>query len=186
MVLLLWVVATNPVLPSFTVDLDQIDGLLRVAGEVLAVVAGVALWRGRADKKTRDALLKAQQVALAEQEAQEKRIIEAVVDATKPVQPGYRNGGESLADIANEVRRHTGILSQQNSMLSSLHGQVNGVREELNMHRLAVQDQFATFRTERAELLAAADQTATAWAVALSAHGIEVPHVIPPPPDESI
>lgn len=25
--------------------------------------------------------------------------------ATKPIQPGYRNGGESLADIADTVRR---------------------------------------------------------------------------------
>ena len=25
--------------------------------------------------------------------------------ATKPIQPGYRNGGESLADVADTVRR---------------------------------------------------------------------------------
>ena len=25
--------------------------------------------------------------------------------ATKPIQPGYRNGGESLADVAHTVRR---------------------------------------------------------------------------------
>lgn len=25
--------------------------------------------------------------------------------ATKPIQPGYRNGGESLADVAHAVRR---------------------------------------------------------------------------------
>jgi hypothetical protein len=25
--------------------------------------------------------------------------------ATKPIQPGYRNGGESLADVANNVKR---------------------------------------------------------------------------------
>jgi len=24
---------------------------------------------------------------------------------TQPIQPGYRNGGESLADLAHEVRR---------------------------------------------------------------------------------
>ena len=28
-----------------------------------------------------------------------------VSKATKPIQPGYRNGGESLADIAHTVRR---------------------------------------------------------------------------------
>lgn len=31
---------------------------------------------------------------------------------TQPIQPGYRNGGESLADVAHEVRRiaqHIGI-----------------------------------------------------------------------------
>lgn len=28
-----------------------------------------------------------------------------VSKATKPIQPGYRNGGESLADIAHTVKR---------------------------------------------------------------------------------
>lgn len=28
-----------------------------------------------------------------------------VLKATKPIQPGYRNGGESLADVAETVRR---------------------------------------------------------------------------------
>lgn len=28
-----------------------------------------------------------------------------VSKATKPIQPGYRNGGESLADVANTVKR---------------------------------------------------------------------------------
>lgn len=32
--------------------------------------------------------------------------------ATRPIQPGYRNGGESLADVADTVRRiakHVGL-----------------------------------------------------------------------------
>lgn len=28
-----------------------------------------------------------------------------VIKATRPIQPGYRNGGESLADIAHMVKR---------------------------------------------------------------------------------
>ena len=28
-----------------------------------------------------------------------------VLKATRPIQPGYRNGGESLADIADTVKR---------------------------------------------------------------------------------
>lgn len=28
-----------------------------------------------------------------------------VLKATRPIQPGYRNGGESLADVADTVRR---------------------------------------------------------------------------------
>lgn len=28
-----------------------------------------------------------------------------VTKATKPIQPGYRNGGESLADVADTVKR---------------------------------------------------------------------------------
>ena len=28
-----------------------------------------------------------------------------VLKATRPIQPGYRNGGESLADVAETVRR---------------------------------------------------------------------------------
>ena len=35
-----------------------------------------------------------------------------VTKATRPIQPGYRNGGESLADVADTVRRiakHVGL-----------------------------------------------------------------------------
>ena len=35
--------------------------------------------------------------------------------ATRPISPGYRNGGESLADLAHEIRRlrdHLGIEAQ--------------------------------------------------------------------------
>lgn len=35
-----------------------------------------------------------------------------VLKATKPIQPGYRNGGESLADISDIVKRiakHVGL-----------------------------------------------------------------------------
>lgn len=35
-----------------------------------------------------------------------------VIKATKPIQPGYRNGGESLADISDMVKRiakHVGL-----------------------------------------------------------------------------
>jgi hypothetical protein len=35
-----------------------------------------------------------------------------VLKATRPIQPGYRNGGESLADIADTVKRiakHVGL-----------------------------------------------------------------------------
>lgn len=35
-----------------------------------------------------------------------------VSKATRPIQPGYRNGGESLADVADTVRKiakHVGI-----------------------------------------------------------------------------
>jgi hypothetical protein len=35
-----------------------------------------------------------------------------VAKATRPIQPGYRNGGESLADVADTVRRiakHVGL-----------------------------------------------------------------------------
>ena len=35
--------------------------------------------------------------------------------ATKPISPGYRNGGESLADLAHEIRRlrdHLGIEAE--------------------------------------------------------------------------
>ena len=37
-----------------------------------------------------------------------------VAKATKPIQPGYRNGGQSLADIADTVKRIADKIGLEN------------------------------------------------------------------------
>jgi hypothetical protein len=44
--------------------------------------------------------------------------------ATKPIQPGYRNGGESLADIAHTVKRIADRLDIIEDELENLEDQI--------------------------------------------------------------
>jgi hypothetical protein len=165
---ILSLLATQTVLPSFTVDIDQLDGYLRVAGEIIAVVFFVAWVRKRADKKTS----KEQQEQRADMEA---RLIETLIQRTQPIQPKYRNDGESLADIANEVKRIKEVQGEQAQVLTSVHRNVADATVEMALHRAAVNESFASIREERAVILAAAAAQTEAWRVALEKQGLEVP-----------
>lgn len=50
-----------------------------------------------------------------------------VLKATKPIQPGYRNGGESLADVAHTVRRIA-------DRLDLIEEELDNIEEEINDH----------------------------------------------------
>lgn len=161
--------ATTTILPSYSIDIDQIDGWLRVTGEIIAVVSAVAWLRARADRRQK-----------ASQEAQEARIIASVEKRTQPIQPKYRNDGESLADIANKVKRLEEIVSEQTVVLTSVHKNVTESSVELALHRAAVATQFADLRSERSKIVADGDARADEWRTALQAQGITVP------PDEPV
>jgi len=163
----------DPTLPAYQVDIDVVDSWLRIAGEIIAVVVFVAWIRKRADKKAKD-----------ERDEQEERILTAVIQRTAAVQPGYRNGGESLADVANETKRQGRILDSQQDLLHLVHEQVQETRNELTEHRVSVAGQFSSFRDERTAILDAAEAQTRSWAVALGKHGIDVPH--PANYDESL
>jgi len=169
----LW--ATNTTLPSYTIDIDQVDGWLRVAGEVTVVVVAVWQIRKRADRNTAAKTAAIAEKLAKDREEMEARLIEKLEQRTLPIQPKHRNGGDSLADIAFEQQRQKQVLSDQNHVLEKVHSQVQESRTELALHRAAVQEQLATFRSERERILAAAALKSEAWAVALGQQGITVP-----------
>lgn len=156
--------ATTTILPAYTIDIDQVDGWLRVTGEIIAVVGAVAWLRARADRRQK-----------ASQEAQEARIIASVEKRTQPIQPKYRNDGESLADIANKVKRLEELTAEQTVLLTSVHRNVTENSVELAMHRAAVATQFADLRSERAKIVADGDARVDQWREALAAQGIDIP-----------
>lgn len=77
---------------------DTFGEVLQVLG-ILAIALAVLDWRIKAHVTTK----------VDELRAEVKRDVE---HRTQSIQPGWRNGGESLADIAHEMRRiraHLGI-----------------------------------------------------------------------------
>lgn len=48
-----------------------------------------------------------------------------VIKATKPIQPGYRNGGESLADVAHIVKRIA-------DRLDAIEDDIENIEEEIH------------------------------------------------------
>lgn len=73
-------------LPVYHLDLNVARSWAQFLVEVVAVVGLVVAFRKRSDRRLTE------------------RIKELVETRTEPIQPGYRNGGESLGDIAAEVR----------------------------------------------------------------------------------
>jgi hypothetical protein len=160
--------ATTAVLPTYTLDVDQIDGWLRVAGEIGAVVFFVWQVRKRADQRTakKDA---------EERAAMEARIIASLEKRTQPIQPKYRNDGESLADIANEVKRQREALAETNVLLTSTHKIAAETSVELTTHRLTTAAQFAELRATDDRFKVEGDELVATWRVALESQGITLP-----------
>ena len=170
----LW--ATNTTLPSYTIDMDQVDGWFRVAGEILIVVGAVWQVRKRADKKTAEKQAEVAAQAALERQEMEDRLVEKLEQRTQPIQPLYRNGGESLADIANEVKRQREVLTETNRVLTSVHKIAAETSVELSLHRESTRSQFEAIGVERSAILAAAAAQTSEWRVALTQQGITVPN----------
>lgn len=74
------------------------DFAVNTWGEVLVVIGIVGALVGILDWRIKQSV--SAQITVMGSEL--KKDIEKM---TQPIQPGYRNGGESLADLAHEVRR---------------------------------------------------------------------------------
>lgn len=74
------------------------DFAVNTWGEVLVVIGIIGALVGILDWRIKQSVT----VQITAMSSELKRDIEKM---TQPIQPGYRNGGESLADLAHEVRR---------------------------------------------------------------------------------
>lgn len=96
------------------VDTAQIVGLVVL---ISGVVAGI--FRANAKRVAAD--------RAAEREQVKRELLAAIDERTKPIQPGYRNGGESLADISSIGRM---LMDRQVDVIRD----VRGIRERLDHH----------------------------------------------------
>ena len=74
------------------------DFAVNTWGEVLVVIGIIGALVGILDWRIKQSVT----AQINTMGSELKRDIEKM---TQPIQPGYRNGGESLADLAHEVRR---------------------------------------------------------------------------------
>lgn len=74
------------------------DFAVNTWGEVLVVLGIIGAFLGVLDWRIKQSV--ANQI-----DAMSSELKKDIEKMTQPIQPGYRNGGESLADLAHEVRR---------------------------------------------------------------------------------
>lgn len=95
-------------------DTAQIVGLVVL---ITGMVTAVLRWNSRRAAAERQ----------AERDAVKRDILDAIEEKTRPIQPGYRNGGESLADISTIGRI---LMERQADVIKD----VRGVRDRLDHH----------------------------------------------------
>ena len=100
---------------GYVTDSAQVIGAILALGGLIALIAKVVRWL---DKK-RDTRFAEQVKALVEP---------IIADATQPIRPGYRNGGESLADVAALAKSTSGAVQAI---------EVAGERRDQRLERLA-------------------------------------------------
>ena len=96
------------------VDTAQIVGLVVLISGVVAGIFRANAKRAAAERQ-------------AERDAVKRELLAAIDERTKPIQPGYRNGGESLADISGIGRM---LMDRQLDVIRD----VRGIRERLDHH----------------------------------------------------
>lgn len=74
------------------------DFAVNTWGEVLVVLGIIGAFLGVLDWRIKQSV--ANQI-----DSMSSELRKDIEKMTQPIQPGYRNGGESLADLAHEVRR---------------------------------------------------------------------------------
>lgn len=95
-------------------DTAQLVGLVIL---VAGTVAGMFRWNSKRVAADR----------AEEREAVKRELLAAIDERTKPIQPGYRNGGESLADISSIGRM---LMDRQVDVIKD----VRGIRDRLDHH----------------------------------------------------
>ena len=101
-----------------------------------------------------------------------RQITTVIEDRTRQVQPGYRNAGESLADVSHRVQRIETRLDEMR------HAQVQWVAQFAR--RMDQSDE------RRGEILDAYDKRAAEWVDALAREGVAIdPHLADPPAEAS-
>ena len=98
-------------------DINDLSILLGIIITISITTATVVRWNA-----ARVARVRAKERADLEQ-----RILDAIAEHTKPIQPGYRNGGESLGDIGAFARI---LMDRQVDVIRD----VRAVRERLDQH----------------------------------------------------
>jgi uncharacterized protein YukE len=101
---------------------------LELFAKVAAAVAVVLLVVQKARKKLH-----------ARADEREQRLITAITSRTQPIQPGYRNGGDSMADLAHEQRRMNEQMTTLAETVGVLSVAILGTDNRLTAHINEVQ-----------------------------------------------
>lgn len=90
------------------IDFTDIAGLLGLVILIGTIVGAVSRIASKKMKQQADAM--------------ESRLLAALTEATQPIQPGYRNGGESLADVAADTKTLKANQADIKETVASLQG----------------------------------------------------------------
>lgn len=119
-------------LPVVEVDVNVIRSWIQFVAEVTAVVIIILTVRKRSDRK----------------------LEKLITEQTQPIQPGYRNGGESLADVANLARSLKGSVDtlervhrEQGDTMREVRERVLDLSDKVDRNRESAEEQLATLTT---------------------------------------
>lgn len=98
-------------------DIDDMAQIIAMIVAVAGIMAGLLRWHAAHTAQAR----------VREREEMERRIKDAIADSTRQIQPGYRNGGESLADISMQNKI---LMERQVDVIKD----VRSIRERLDGH----------------------------------------------------
>jgi hypothetical protein len=151
-------------LPTIQVDVNTVRSWVQFVAEVTAVVVIINTIRKRADQR------------------QAERFEQIIAAATQPIQPGYRNGGDSLADVAADVKVLREVQAEQRHHLNEQRVIILDVRERVSDLSDRVDENRDTAATGLAELTRVVESNAAAAAELGLALQQQSP-VIPDEPD---
>lgn len=105
-------------------EVTDLAPLVAILGVLTGIMAGLLRWESNRTGARR----------AAERAEMARQIEAAIVEHTKPIQPGYRNGGESLADIAALAKLIKERQSDIAQDITEVKGDIRAVGTRLNDH----------------------------------------------------